>query len=111
MSLAADLSLNFTLRRQSGMTDIRAKIRELIASGVLTKDRPPITRPEPWSTPGNKRSKVFIGGPLHESCTICAEPGPQVRHFYIVGHVVSVHTPCDALWKQERSPGGASDGD
>ena len=59
--------------------DLPAKIRELVASGVLPKDSPPITRPEPWSTLGNKRSKVLVGGPLHKPCTICGEPGPHVE--------------------------------
>jgi hypothetical protein len=83
--------------------DLPAKIRELTASGVLPKDSPPITRPEPWSTPGNKRSKALVGGPLHKPCTICGEPGRQVQYFYIAGQVVSVHAACDALWKQERA--------
>ena len=83
--------------------DLCAKIRELMASGVLPAYPPPITRPEPWSTPGNKRSKVLVGGSLHEPCTICGEPGPQIQYFYIAGQVVSVHAACDALWKQERT--------
>jgi hypothetical protein len=82
--------------------ELRAKVRALMASGVLPADPPPITRPEPWSTLGNKRSKVLVGGPLHEPCTICGEPGPQVQYFYIASQVVSVHAACDVLWKQER---------
>jgi hypothetical protein len=84
------------------LVEFRASIRELMASGVLPPDPPPITRPEPWSTPGNKRSKILIGGPLHAPCTICGEPGPQVQYFYIAGQVVRVHAACDAVWKQER---------
>jgi hypothetical protein len=56
--------------------DLRAKIRELLASGVLPTDPPPIVRPAPTSMPGNAKSKVLIGGKLHEPCTICGEPGP-----------------------------------
>lgn len=86
-------------------TELRAKIRELIVTGVLPKDPASITReapPPPMS--GNKPSRMRIGGPLHASCTICGEPGPQVQYFYIAGQVVSVHAACDALWKQEQEP-------
>ena len=48
-----------------------------------------------------------MGGPLHEPCTICGEPGPQIQYFYIAGLVVSVHAACDALWKRERERGEA----
>lgn len=82
--------------------DLRAKIRELMASGVLPTDPPPITRPGPTSTPGTTRSKTLVGGPHQEPCAICGEPGPQVQHFYIGGRVVRVHAACDALWKLEQ---------
>jgi hypothetical protein len=82
--------------------ELHAKIRELMTSGVLPADPPPITRPSPTSTPGVKRSKILVGGPLHEPCTICGEPDPQVQYFYIAGRVVLVHAACDAVWQQER---------
>jgi hypothetical protein len=82
--------------------DLHARVRELMASGVLPESPPPITRPAPWSTPGNKRSKILVGGKLHEPCTICGEPGPEIQYFYIAGLVVSVHVACDALWKREH---------
>jgi ribosomal protein S14 len=41
--------------------------------------------------PGNTKSRILIGGALHEPCTICGEPGPQVQSFYIGGHVVRTH--------------------
>ena len=59
--------------------DLRAKIRELIASGVLPEDPPPIVQPAPASTTG--KSRILTGGPLHEPCTICGEAGPQVQYF------------------------------
>ena len=65
--------------------ELRAKVRELIALGVLPADPPPITRPAPTSTPGRTPSRTLIGGPLHEPCTICGEPGPQVQYFYLAG--------------------------
>jgi len=81
--------------------ELRAKIREFIASGVLPEDQPPITRPALWTTPGNTRSRILVGSPRQEPCTICGEPGPQVQYFYIGGPVVRVHAACDPLWKQE----------
>ena len=57
------------------MTDLRAKIRELIASGALPVDPPPIVRPAPTAIPGNKNPQVLIGGPLHEHHTT----GPSLR--------------------------------
>jgi hypothetical protein len=43
------------------------------------------------------KSRILIGSPLHEPCTICGEPGPQVQYFYIADQVVRVHAACDAL--------------
>jgi len=83
--------------------DPRGRVRELITSGALPSEPPAIVRPAPTSTKGNTKSRVLIGGKLHEACTICGEPGPQVQYFYIAGLVVSVHAACDAVWKQERT--------
>ena len=80
-----------------GDTDLRAKIRELMASGGLPHESAPIERPASTSTPSSWPSRVLVGGPLHEPCTICGEPGPQVQYFYIGGRDVSVHAACDAL--------------
>ena len=96
-------SLALFLRGYSCMSaaDLRAKIRELIASGALPKEPPPIVGLASWSTPGNKQSRIIVGWNLRGPCTICGEPGPQVQYSYIEGQVVSVHATCDALWKQE----------
>ncbi len=83
--------------------NLRTRIRELIASGALPKDPAPITRPAPTSTPGITKSRILVGGPLHEPCTVCAAPGPQVQYFYIGGQVVRLHAACDALWQLERA--------
>jgi hypothetical protein len=77
-----------------------------MASGILPEDPPPIVRPAPMSTPGNAKSRILTGGPLHEPCTICGEPGPQVQYFYIAGQVVRVHASCDAEWKLQRNASG-----
>jgi hypothetical protein len=83
--------------------DLRAKIRELIASGVLPEDPPPTERPAPTSTPGDTWPRIVVGAPIHAPCTICGEPGPQIQYLYIAGQVVSVHAACDALWQLERA--------
>jgi hypothetical protein len=72
--------------------DPRAKGLESIASGALPADPAPVERPAPTSTPGNRPSRILVGGVLHEPCTVCGDPGPQVQYFYIAGQVVSVHT-------------------
>ena len=82
--------------------DLRTKVRDLMAAGVLPVDPPPITRPVWPPMPGNKPSRTLIGGPIHKPCTVCGEPGPQVQYFYIAGQVVNVHAACDAIWKQEQ---------
>jgi hypothetical protein len=84
--------------------DLRAKIRELMASGVLPKEPPPIVGPASWSTSGNKQSRILIGWKLHGPCTICGEPDPQIQYSYLGGQVVRVHTACDTLWQLERAP-------
>jgi hypothetical protein len=81
--------------------DLRAKIRELMASGVLPEEPPPIVGPASWSTPGNKQSLIVIGWKLDGPCTICGEPDPQIQYSYIGGQVVRVHAACDALWQLE----------
>ena len=81
--------------------DLRAKIRELIASGVLPGDPPLIERPA--NDLPNGRTRSLIGDPLREPCTICGDEGPQVSYFYVAGQVIRVHAACDAVWKQEQS--------
>ncbi len=75
---------------------LRGRIRDLMASGVLPGEPAPIQRPvpPPPQAPRNRRLP----------CTICGEGAPQVPYFYSAGLVVRVHTVCDAVWKQERTP-------
>jgi hypothetical protein len=86
-----------------GDTDRRTTIRELMASGVLPHESALSERPASTSTPRNWPSRVLVGGPRHEPCTICGGPGLQVQYFYVAGQVVTVHAACDGLWKQERA--------
>jgi ribosomal protein S14 len=92
-------------------TELRAKVRELMASDVLPEEPAPITRPGPTSTLGTRRSRTLVGGPHQERCTICGEPRPEIQHFYIAGQVVRVHAACDAVWQQERMRSQARTGE
>ena len=84
--------------------DVRSKIRDLMASGVLPEEPPPILGyPSSWSAPGSKRWRMLIGWNLPGLCTICGEPGPQVECMYVGDKVVRVHAACEALWQQERA--------
>ena len=69
--------------------DLRAKIRELMASGVLPKDPPIIQR------------VAEVGARRQQPCAICAEPDPTISYFWTGGVMVCVHAACDATWKQE----------
>jgi hypothetical protein len=84
--------------------DLRAKIRELMDSGVLPEEPPPILgSPASWSPPGSKRWRMLISWNLRGPCTICGESGPQVQYFYVGDQVIRVHAVCDVLWQQERA--------
>jgi hypothetical protein len=80
--------------------DLRAKIRELMASGVLPNELAPITRKVPAQMPSKRPARTGVWGSHQAPCTICGEPGPHVQYFYIAGQVVSAHAACDAVWKQ-----------
>ena len=69
--------------------DLRAKIRELIDSGVLPGEPPSIERAVDAFS--NRKTRSLIGGPLREPCSICEDEGPQVAYFYIGGRVAR---PC-----------------
>ena len=88
------------------MTDaeLRARVRDLIASGILPREPAPIQSPVPPAPPqGPKNRRMFLGDSLlKEPCTICGELAPQILHFYLAGLVVRVHRPCEAMWNQER---------
>lgn len=81
-------------------TEISAKIRELMALGILPSEAPLIERSAP--SPENWKTRTVVSGPLKDPCSICGDPGPQVAYFYVAGQVVRVHAACDAVWQQER---------
>ena len=85
------------------MTDaeLRAKIRELIASSILPRDLSRMEKIAPGQ--GAQPTQILIGEQPQERCTACEEPGPQVSYTYAGGSViVRLHATGDALWQQER---------
>jgi hypothetical protein len=84
------------------MTDcaLRAKIRELMASGVLPS-APPVIERAGRGTEGD-RARMVVDNPRAEPCAICGDSGPAISYFWPGGVVVHVHAACDAIWKQER---------
>jgi hypothetical protein len=80
--------------------EARAKVRELMASGVLPNE-PPVIHRAGRGTEG-ERARRLLDNPRPEPCTICNEPGPTISYLWLGGLVVRVHAACDALWKQER---------
>jgi hypothetical protein len=77
--------------------ELRARIRQLIASG----DLPTVSSlaSGTLAAPAGIRG-IVIGRSL--PCLICGEANPTVAHTYANGKVVCLHAACDALWRQER---------
>jgi hypothetical protein len=72
--------------------EIRAKIRALMASGVLPSEPPVIQRNGRDSADARRQ----------DSCAVCAGPDPTVSYFWTGGVVVRPHAACDARWKLEQ---------
>ena len=73
--------------------ELRARIRELVASGDLP-DEPPVvhrTGGGLWRVRG-----------LAVPCVVCGEPDPLIAYFWTGGRVAHLHAACNAVWKQER---------
>jgi len=70
---------------------LRARVRGLMAAGVLPSEAAPIQRPVPSALTG-PRPHMFIGDSLlDQPCTICGELAPRAPLFYPGGIVVRVH--------------------
>jgi hypothetical protein len=74
-------------------TELRARIRTLMASGALPSEPPVI------SGTGDVGA---VKNPLPGSCSVCGERDPQITLFHTAGLVVRLHAACEALWQQER---------
>jgi hypothetical protein len=74
-------------------SELRAKIRELMASGALPKESPVIS---------GTGDVGVVKNPLPAACSVCGDRDPQITLFYVAGLVVRLHAACDAIWRQER---------
>ncbi len=78
--------------------ELRAKIRELMASGALPSE-PPVVASRGTGDLG------AVKNPLPGPCSVCGERESQLTLFYVGGRVVRLHAACNALWQQERGAG------
>jgi hypothetical protein len=78
---------------------LRARIRQLIASGDLPTISPLASGT--LSAPAGIR-RISIERSLPDPCVICGEANPTVAYTYAKGGLVFLHAACDALWRQER---------
>ena len=78
------------------MTDaqLRARGRDLMASGNLPDERPQLHQA------GAGLAQL---APQADVCLICGEPGPNVTYVWSGRRVANLHAACDALWKRERA--------
>jgi len=81
--------------------ELRAKIRDLMASGILPRDLPPIKRTGPGE--GIPGAQMLIGEQPDQVCP-SAKRGARKLPTYTGGElfIVRLHTDCDELWQQER---------
>lgn len=80
---------------------LRARIRELMASGRL-----PPSPPQAETVIRGRSLRVtrtIIGRATLEPCLICGEPDPMLSYRFTDGRVIHLHGACDVLWQQERA--------
>ena len=82
---------------------LRAKIRDLMASGLLPRVQSDgsLVDEAGRSVPGQRHV-----GPvdLSAACIVCEDPGPQVTYQAPLGRVLHLHGTCDTLWQEEQRP-------
>ena len=82
---------------------LRARIRELMASGKL-----PVGPPPAGTTIRGRNLRVIrtiIGRAKLEPCLICGKPDPMLSYTFTDRRVIHLHGASDALWQQERVAG------
>ena len=82
---------------------LRARIRELMASGVLPPQPPQAEKVIRGRS--LRLTRTIIGRATQESCLICGEPDPMVTYTFSDRRVIHLHGACDALWQLERAGG------
>jgi hypothetical protein len=81
--------------------DLRAKIRQLMASGDLPRGSPLAETTVPGQT--IRVTRIVLGQSHTGACLICGEADPTLAYTYSDQRVVYLHTACDAVWEQERA--------
>lgn len=82
---------------------LRAKIRDLLTSGILPQVQPDgsLVNEAGRSVPGQRH----VGPPdLFAACIVCEDAGPQVSYRAPLGLVLHLHGKCDTLWQEEQRP-------
>jgi len=78
-------------------SELRVKIRELMASGDLPSEPPVVHQAGNGLKIGTQRRRS------HElPCLICGGQAPTVAYFWTGGRMANLHATCDAVWKLER---------
>src|SRR5215472_16938361 len=70
---------------------IRARVRELIASDDLPNEPPVVQNAGPGLGNFKRGSR----------CLICGEPDAMVGYFWVGGRVAYLHAACDAVWMRK----------
>jgi hypothetical protein len=80
--------------------ELRARIRQLMASG----DLPPVYPLTDKTSPNQavRITRMVVGRSMLEPCLICGEADPTFSYTYANRQVIRLHAACDALWHQER---------
>ena len=82
---------------------LRAKIRELMASGGLPPQPPQAEKIVRGRS--LRLTRTIIGRATLESCLICGSPDPMLSYTFSDRRVIHLLAACDALWQQERAAG------
>ncbi len=82
-------------------TELRERMRELLASGQMPRELPTAVRLEgraPVSEP-----RIQVGVQPAEHCFLCGEAGTEVSYTYPDGRVIRLHARCNVIWHEERA--------
>jgi hypothetical protein len=80
---------------------LRARIRELLSSGRLSRQLPSAAQRDPRGLVA--APSIRVGLQAGEHCVVCGEAQPMVTYTYPDGRVIRMHTACDNLWHEERA--------
>jgi len=81
--------------------EIRARIRELIRTGVLPQVMPDGSLVDEAGCA--VAAEVHVGMNERASCAICGALAPEISYAYPGRTILRFHTYCDVLWQEERA--------